>query len=69
MKKHTALKYYRKRKGYTLTSLSKKIGVSRQYLGYVENGEKILSYSLAYRISHVLDMKPDELFLDDYKKK
>lgn len=68
MKVHKTLQYYRKRKGYTLAALAKKIGITPQHLGYIEKGKKTLSYSLAFRISHALEVKPDELFLDDYKK-
>lgn len=68
MKKHKHLQYLRKRKGYTFAELSKKVGITAQYLSELERGKKTLSYKLAFIISNVLETTPDELFLDDFKK-
>lgn len=58
----------RVKKGYTLESLAKKLGITKQYLWDIEDGRRTLSYKMAYKISVILEMSPDELFLDDHLK-
>jgi len=36
---------------------------------HIENGTKRLSYKMAFRISEVLGVKPDDIFLEDFKSK
>lgn len=69
MKKYTKMTKLRKEKGYTLESLAKKVGISKQYMWDIEEGRKVLSYKMAFLISRALDTKPDELFLKDHKRK
>lgn len=59
----------RTRKKYTLKKLGKRLGFTKQYMWDIEDGRKTLSYKMAYKISKVLETSPDDLFLDDYKRK
>ena len=59
----------RTRKNYTLKKLGKRLGFTKQYMWDIEDGRKTLSYKMAYKISKVLETSPDDLFLDDYKRK
>lgn len=67
MKKYKKLEKIRKEKGYTQESLAKRLGVTKQYIWDIEDGRKNLSYKLAFRISLILGVKPDDIFLEDYK--
>ncbi len=69
MKKYIKLKEMRLKNNYTLARLAKKLGITKQYLWDLEEGRRILSYKLAYKISTILNSKPDEIFLNDNKKK
>ena len=56
----------RVKKGYTLEGLAKKIGITKQYLWDLEDGRRVLSYKMAYKISVALGTTPDKLFLEDH---
>ncbi len=69
MKKYKKLCELRKEHEYTLEMLAKKLGVTKQYLWDIEDGRRTLSYTMAYRISMIFGMTPDEIFLEDYREK
>lgn len=69
MKKFKNLERIRKSEGYSQKKLAQKLGISIQYMWGIENGEKTLSYKMAYKLSKVLKSTPDDIFLDDFKKK
>ncbi len=69
MKKFKNLERIRKSEGYSQKKLAQKLGISNQYMWGIENGEKTLSYKMAYKLSKVLKSTPDDIFLDDFKKK
>ncbi len=66
MKKYKKLGELRVKKGYTLEGLAKRLGITKQYLWDLEDGRRILSYKMAYKISVILDTTPDLLFLEDH---
>lgn len=49
--------------------LGSKLGKSKQYMWDIEAGRRTLSYKLAFKISKILGATPDELFLEDTKRK
>lgn len=63
-------KLYNKRieKGFTHKIMAELLGISKPYYCQIENGKRTLSYEMAYKISKILDTKPDELFYDHFKK-
>lgn len=69
MKKFKNLERIRKSEGYSQKKLAQKLGISKQYMWGIEIGEKTLSYKMAYKLSKVLKSTPDDIFLDDFKKK
>ena len=69
MKKYKRLQAKRTKKGYTLSILAQKLGVSKQYLWDIEDGRRTLSYKMACKIGEILEEAPDEIFLDDHKRK
>lgn len=44
------------------TELAKSVGVSRQTISSIENGQYCPSTLLAFRLAHVLGLRVDELF-------
>jgi len=65
------LKKIRKNKGFTLETLSKKIGCSKSFLSYLENGKRLAGTKIATKISKELEipffkLRPDIQSL--YKK-
>lgn len=69
MKKYKKLEEIRKSKKVTLQSLADSAGVTKQYMWDLEKGRRVLSYYMAYKIAIHLGTTPDELFLEDSKKK
>ena len=55
--------YYRKKKEYTQAQLAEKVGISTNYLGMIERGNKGKSFSLGtlFLIAQALEVKPEEL--------
>ena len=55
-----AVKYYRKKKGYTQKTLAEALGISRQHMAAVEapNMERGLSLELLFNIATVLEIEP-----------
>jgi putative transcriptional regulator len=63
-------KLYNKRieKGFTHKIMAELLDISKPYYCQIENGKRTLSYEMAYKISKILDTKPDELFYEAFKK-
>lgn len=55
-----AVKYYRKRKGYTQEVLAEELGISRQHMAAIEapNMERGPSLDLLFNIATVLEIEP-----------
>jgi len=56
---------FRKLRGMTQQQLSKKSGLNRAYIGYVERGEKNLSIDTIVAIAKALEIKPHFLWMED----
>lgn len=52
----------RKRAGLTQEQLAKAAGVSTNFIGYIERGERTLSIQTLERIAQVLEVIPRDLF-------
>lgn len=53
--------YYRKLKGYNQQEFASVIGLTRQFMSKVENGEAACSLNTLYRIAEVLEVDLAEL--------
>lgn len=55
-----AVKYYRKKRGYTQETLAEELGISRQHMAAVEapNMERGPSLDLVFNIATVLEIEP-----------
>ena len=56
------IKRLRKEKGLTQEQLAEKIGVSRAYMGYVEQGRNTASLEVLEKVSKVLKVPLSQLF-------
>jgi putative transcriptional regulator len=61
----TRIKELRAREGYTQADLAKLVGVRRETISFVENGEYNPSLLLAKRIATVFEEPIEEIFLFD----
>ncbi len=61
----TRIKELRARMGYTQADLAKLVGVRRETISFVENGEYNPSLLLAVRIANAFDEPVEEVFLFD----
>ena len=61
----TIIKMLRARDGLTQADLAKKVGVRRETISFVENGEYNPSLLLAVRIARVFGQPVEDVFLYD----
>ncbi len=59
----TTIKMLRARDGLTQADLAKQVGVRRETISFVENGEYNPSLLLAVRIARVFEVQIEEVFL------
>ena len=48
--------------------MAKKVNLSKAYYWQIEHGDRKLSYQNAITISKVFNLKPDDIFYEDYTK-
>lgn len=63
------LKKIRNERGYTIKQMAAKLKVSQAFYCQIENNKRNLSYLMAVKIATILDLKPDDLFYKDFKKR
>lgn len=56
------IKVIRKQKGMTQNDLAKAVGVTRQYIGDIENLKKMPTIKVAFDCAKVLDVEVKDLF-------
>lgn len=54
----------RKNAGFTQQDMANATGITKGYYSLIENGERRVSYELAFAIASKLATKPDTIFLD-----
>lgn len=62
------LKEIRKSKGYNVTNMAKELEISGPFYSQIEHRQRRLSYLMAVKIAKILDMRPDEIFYDEFSK-
>lgn len=60
------LKKLRQKNGYTIAKIAKLIDLSPTYYWQLENKQRRLYYEIAVKIAKVFNLKPDEIFYDDF---
>lgn len=62
------LKQLRRKKGFTCNDMAKKLNITTAYYWQIENGKRRLFYTNALEIAKIFNLKPDELFYEDFTK-
>lgn len=45
------------------------LNISKTFYWQLENNKRTLSYNMAIKIANVFRLEPDDIFLEEYKKK
>lgn len=64
----TGVRKARQAQGLTIAGLARKVGITRVYMSYIENGHKTPSKAMAFLIAHNLERQPNRLFPELFKK-
>lgn len=67
--KYEKLLVKRNEKKLTHQNMAELLKISKSYYCQIENCKRTLSYKMAYKISKLLETKPDELFYDTLNDK
>ena len=62
------LKKLRNKCGYTMQNMADMLKISKPYYSQIENNKRNLSYNLAIKISNIFNLKPDDIFYNDFLK-
>ena len=63
------LRELRYENGYTTKDMAEKLNISKAFYCQLENNKRTLSYKMAFRMAQIFNIKPDELFYEDFKKR
>lgn len=61
------LRNLRLQNGYTTRDMANKLEISKPFYSQLENQNRRLSYDMAIKIAQIFNMKPDQIFYQDYK--
>lgn len=54
-------------KNLSYNDMSKLLNISKTFYWQIENNKRRLSYLMAIKISDIFNLKPDEIFYEEYK--
>lgn len=54
-------------KKLSYNDMSKLLNISKTFYWQIENNKRRLSYLMAIKISDIFNLKPDEIFYEEYK--
>ena len=63
------LKTLRKTNNYSTQHMADMLKISKTFYWQIENNKRRLSYDMAIRIASIFNLKPDNLFFDDFINK
>lgn len=61
------LKRLREEKGFSYEDMAKKLNISKAYYWQIEHKNRRLSYEMAKNIASIFNLKPDDLFYNEFK--
>lgn len=61
------LKKLREEKNLSYEDMAKKLNISKAYYWQIEHKNRRLSYEMAKNIAAIFDLKPDDLFYNEYQ--
>lgn len=68
-KKHEKLEALRVANNYSFMDMAQMLNISKSYYWQIENGNRNLYYDLAKRIAAIFNLKPDDIFYEDFVNK
>lgn len=63
------LKQLRILNNLSFADMADRLNISKSFYWKIENDQCILQYRMAVKIAHIFNLKPDEIFYDDFNKK
>lgn len=63
------LKTLRTENKFSCMKMAELLNISSVYYWQLENKKRNLSYSMAFKISSVFNLKPDDIFYEEFKSK
>jgi len=63
---NTKLKELRTKNNFTYQVMGDKLNVSKTFYWQLENNKRKLSYARSIQIAEIFDLKPDDIFYDDF---
>ena len=60
------LKKLRQEKGLSYEEMAKILGISKAYYWQLEHKNRRLYYDMAKKIADIFNLKPDDIFFEDY---
>ena len=57
----------RKKNNYSLQDMANKLEISKTFYWQLEHGQRRISYYRAYQIAKIFELKPDDIFYEDFK--
>ena len=49
--------------------MADQLHISKPFYWQIEHGQRRLSYDMAFRIARIFDLKPDDIFYEEFEKK
>lgn len=62
------LQTIREKKGLSYDDMAKTLKISKSYYWQLEHKNRRLSYEMACNIAKIFNLKPDDIFYEEYKK-
>lgn len=59
----------RKEKNFSYQYMADQLNISKPFYWQIEHSKRRLSYDMAFKIAKIFDMKPDDIFYEEYKEK
>ncbi|MDD2180902.1 MAG: helix-turn-helix transcriptional regulator [Bacilli bacterium] len=63
------LQKYREKNNFTFQDMADFLNISKTYYWQLEKSKRRLSYTMAIKISDIFNLKPDDLFYENFKSK
>ena len=61
------LKEIRKKFGYNYQDMANFLEITKSFYWQIENKQRRLSYNMAIKIAQIFNMKPDDIFYEEFK--
>ena len=61
------LKEIRQKKGLSMQEMANLLKISKTFYWQIETGNRRLSYGMAVKIASIFELRPDDIFLEEWK--